>query len=309
MVEVRLHGPLAQQFGMVWNLDIRSPHEAVAAIEANKPGFRKAINDLADKGIVFRVRTKSHDFDNDDVMTSLGGNRRVDFIPIVAGSSKGIRFVVGAVLTAVGVYFNQSWLVAAGVSMMLGAVVEWLTPQPKKEDFKNGLQSWTLGGPANTADQGQPVPIIYGEVLAGGYPISAGLSVSQLDAAGSNASSVSIGGNLDVAYGVASSSNNEAVLQLSGGAFNLDDPYTYTWSYSGFAGATVTNEGLNTATLRLHVHVTTVPPDTQVQITGNVTLQMTGYKPGTRGAEDPVEVTVSVTKAVSATFTGPHEGS
>jgi predicted phage tail protein len=308
MVEVRLHGPLAKHFGMSWTFDIRTPLEAVAAIEANRPGFRKMISDLADKGMVFRVRTRTHDYDNDDVTASLGRATRLDIIPIIAGSSAGVRFVIGAVLVVVGyIVPGAQFLVPIGISMMIGAVVEWLTPQPKKEDFeKKGLESWTISGPNNNADQGQPVPVIYGEVLTGGNPISSGLSVSQLDRAGSTASSVNLGGNLDPVFNVSVATENTAVLQVSGSPFNIDEPLTYEWSYSGFAGATVTHEGLDKATIRLHVTVPSVPTAVVV-IEGSVTLEINGLKPGTRGAETPEPVTASVTKAVSVRFVAPPE--
>jgi hypothetical protein len=202
---------------------------------------------------------------------------------------------------------GAQFLVPIGISMMIGAVVEWLTPQPKKEDFeKKGLESWTISGPNNNADQGQPVPVIYGEVLTGGNPISSGLSVSQLDRAGSTASSVNLGGNLDPVFNVSVATENTAVLQVSGSPFNIDEPLTYEWSYSGFAGATVTHEGLDKATIRLHVTVPSVPTAVVV-IEGSVTLEINGLKPGTRGAETPEPVTASVTKAVSVRFVAPPE--
>lgn len=307
MVEVRLHGPLAQHFGMKWNLDIRSPIEAVAAIEANRPGFRKMINDLAAKGMVFRVRTRAHDYDNDDVNTTLGQATRLDIVPVVLGSSSGVRFVIGAVLTVVGFYFGQAWMVQIGISMMLGAVAEWLTPQPKKEDFeKKGLDSWTIGGPNNNADQGLPVPIIYGEVLTGGYPISTGLSVSQLDRAGSAAPAVIFGGNFNPVSNVWLFDTNTSVVQVSGSAFNLDEPLSYEWSYTGFTGATVIiNEGLDKATLRVHLTVEDIDTETPTVLTGSVTLEITGLKPGTRGAETPESLSVSASKDVTLTFVPP----
>lgn len=308
MVEVRLHGPLAQHFGMKWNLEIQSPLEAVAAIDANRPGFRKMINDLANRGMVFRVRTRVHDYDNEDVGSLLGKATRLDIIPVVLGSSAGVRFVIGAVLTAVGLYTGQVWLVNIGVAMMFGAVAEWLTPQPKKEDFeKKGLDSWTIGGPNNNADQGLPVPIIYGEVLTGGYPISTGLSVSQLDRAGSVAPAVILGGNFDIVFPVGQITDNAVVVQVSGSGFNIDEPYTYLWSYTGFAGATLTHEGLDKATLRLRVEVADMG-STNVHITGSVTLQITGVKVGTRGAETPESVTVSGSKTVTVAFVQPPDG-
>lgn len=312
MVEVRLHGDLARQFGMIWHLDIKSPREAVEAIDANRPGFRKRIMELAEMGMVFRVRSKNHDYCNDDVHTTLGRIDRVDIIPIVVGASAAVRFVIGAVLVAVDILSygaSGGTLTAIGVSMMLGAVVEWLTPTPKKEDFKS-LKSWTVSGPTNTADQGQPVPIIYGEVLAGGYPISAGLSISRLDAAGSSAPSVSIGGQLELSYVVENLSPVAAVFQLGVGAFNIDEPFTYTWSYAGFTGATLSDEGLDTATLRLKVDAGALSglAGSFTEYTGTATARIDGYQPGTRTSDGPVATYASVTVNLKVSFGVREDG-
>jgi predicted phage tail protein len=238
MVEVRLHGPLSKSFGQKWMLDIQSPIEAVHAIEANKPGLRKLIRQLSNKGMVFRVRSKDHDYDETDISTTLGRVQRIDIIPIVKGASAGVRFVVGAILVVTGIIYANPYLTSIGASLMVGAVVEWLTPIPKPGETTSSSESWTLNGPSNTADQGSPVPIIYGEVLAGGYPVSAGISASQFTLGGSVEPSVYIVGETVVSQRarVRGDSNepwgNRAELRLSANTYNLGDPLTFAWTYS-----------------------------------------------------------------------------
>ena len=109
MVEVRLHGALGKQFGTIWNLDIATPGEAVAAIDSNFPGFRKAITDLSRTGHCFRVRTKTHDYNDSDIGVSLGASSRLDIIPIVTGASAGVRFVSAFVLAAIAIFLPGPW--------------------------------------------------------------------------------------------------------------------------------------------------------------------------------------------------------
>lgn len=70
-------------------------------------------------------------------------------------------------------------LTGIGVSMMLGGVVQLLTPQPS---FNTGASSSTdnkpnyaFGAPVNTVAMGYPVPVLYGEREIGGAIISAGM--------------------------------------------------------------------------------------------------------------------------------------
>lgn len=282
MVEVRLHGPLAAQFGMVWNLDVGSPREAVAAIAAMKSGFRSAIMELSRKGMVFRVRSKNHDYCDDDIDLRLGSTRRLDIIPIVAGASAGIRFVIGATLVVVGVLNIASpWGVAAlstGASLMLGAVTEWLTPTPKRSDVTNA-QSWQISGPTNNIDQGLPVPIIYGEVLTGSQPISAGISVSQATVDGSVDPMVTIGGNLDPVLLFRNAGPYTVVVILSASPFNLNEPFTYQWQVTGFAGAVAKRlSKVNEASMRLEIDYNLAELQT-LDDPGQVTVTVTGtYK-------------------------------
>jgi predicted phage tail protein len=306
MVEVRLHGALAAKFGRVFCFDITSPAEAVPAIEAGRPGFRKAIMDLAGQGMVFRVRTRDHDYDDDDVSTSLGSAKRVDIIPIVRGASRGVRFVVGAVLTVAGFFVSGIpgfqvvgySMMSAGISLMLGSVVEWLTPVQKKDDPQKNAQSWTFNGPANTVDQGVPVPVIYGEVLTGSHAISAGISAAQVNASGALDASVEIGGRLDVAQITQMVGTFTNIFDLSGSPFNLNEPYTYAWSKTGFAGVTTRLVNVSSPTARLEVdHV--VGGFGTFEVTGTVTLSLTGKDPND-GSTVTVSQTVNIRSSVTA---------
>ena len=293
MVEVRLHGALAAQFGQRWELDIASPAEAVQAIEAGRPGFKKAILDLAAKGMVFRVRSKTHDYNNDDVAVNLGRTRRIDIIPVVEGASAALRFVIGAVLVVAGLFFQQPWMVSVGAGMMIGSVAEWLTPKVKKEDMKDGLKSWSISGPVDTADQGMPINVIYGEVLTTGYPISAGITIAET-VAGADNPSVEIGGRFDLWAAPGNGLPVTIVVALSASPVGLLEPFTYTWSYTGFATATAIRFVDSTgASMRLELDY----PGSAIYLgdTGSVSVSLLGKK----GNGEDGTSTVSSTETIN----------
>ena len=66
-----------------------------------------------------------------------------------------------------------------GAALILGGVVELLSPRPKKDD-KADTNSFYFDGPTNTEQQGSPVPLIYGRMLVGSHPISASISVDEI---------------------------------------------------------------------------------------------------------------------------------
>ena len=290
MLEIRLHGALAKQFGQRWDLNVSSPREAVSAIEANSPGFRRAIMGLQGLGYSFRVRTLTHDYGDDDIDLRVGAARRLDFIPVVTGSSAGARLVAGAIMVGIVAFavaasggaaltlFGQA-LFSTGLGLVFGSVAEMLTPANKQDNTSGTrLNSWTFNGPSNDLGQGQPVPVIYGEVLTGGYAISGGLSSSDLSVSGSIDPAVSIGGQFDISHETIYTGTSTTALSYSAGPFNLTEPYTYAWTVGAFTGASAVRvTGAGTAALRVEVDVSvSATPGVAFDATSSVTLSMTG---------------------------------
>lgn len=63
--------------------------------------------------------------------------------------------------------------------MMLGGVVQLLTPQPSMNvgasSSTDNKPNYAFGAPVNTVAMGYPVPVLYGEREIGGAIISAGI--------------------------------------------------------------------------------------------------------------------------------------
>lgn len=72
-----------------------------------------------------------------------------------------------------------SILTGVGLSMMLGGVVQLLTPQPSMNvgtsSSTDNKPNYAFGAPVNTVAMGYPVPVLYGEREIGGAIISAGI--------------------------------------------------------------------------------------------------------------------------------------
>lgn len=114
-------------------------------------------------------------------------------MPVVIGSKKAglLQTILGAVIVAAAVIAGPAGMAvlsgaqafsigAIGASMALGGVIQMLSPQPgglaSKQDPDNRA-SYAFGGVTNTAAQGYPVPLLYGQRRIGGAIISAGIYV------------------------------------------------------------------------------------------------------------------------------------
>jgi predicted phage tail protein len=71
-----------------------------------------------------------------------------------------------------------------GASLALGGIAQLLTPTPKNptgpDSESDPRKSYSFSGVQNTARQGVPIPVIYGEVITGSVVISAGVDITQI---------------------------------------------------------------------------------------------------------------------------------
>ncbi|MDE9456050.1 tail assembly protein [Xenorhabdus bovienii] len=179
---IRLSGVLIPQFGREYKLAVSSPIEAIRALSVMIDGFEKFLLTAKERGLTFAVFIGKRNISRDELELSGEGDIRI--VPVIIGSKKAGIFqtILGAVMVVAGVFaWATPWgvpLVMSGVSMMLGGVVQMLSPMPgglaRREDPDN-KPSYAFGGPVNSIAQGNPVPIGYGKRRIGGAIISAGI--------------------------------------------------------------------------------------------------------------------------------------
>ena len=185
MTRIELSGVLAKTFGRVHHRVIRTTQEAGVALAATIPGFERFMIDSKDKGLTFAVFRGKKNIGEDDLGFPITGEV-IRIVPVVIGSKKAgiMQTILGAVLVVAGAILWATPigapLVASGVGMMLGGIVQMLSPQPaglaRKESPENKA-SYAFGGVTNTASQGYPVGLLYGKRRIGGAIISAGIYV------------------------------------------------------------------------------------------------------------------------------------
>lgn len=189
MTKIILSGVLGKTFGKIHYRLISTVHEAGQALSATIPGFEKFMITSKERGLTYAVFKGEKNIGKDDLEFPVGGEV-IRIVPVLIGSKKAglLQTILGAVIivaSAVGSYFVPGNPVSAfgykmGAAMMLGGVVQMLSPQPaglaRKESADNKA-SYAFGGVTNTASQGYPVPLLYGKRRIGGAIISAGIYV------------------------------------------------------------------------------------------------------------------------------------
>ncbi|WP_426575995.1 tail assembly protein [Xenorhabdus stockiae] len=179
---VRLYGVLGTQFGRVHQLAVSTPQEAIRALSVRMKGFERFLLTAKAQGLTFAVFNGKRNISREELVFS--GQDDIRIAPIIIGSKNAGVFqtILGAVMVVAGAFLWATPfgapMVMSGVGMMLGGVVQMLSPMPgglaRREDPDN-KPSYAFGGPVNTVAQGNPVPIGYGRRRIGGAIISAGI--------------------------------------------------------------------------------------------------------------------------------------
>ncbi|EIV2285190.1 MULTISPECIES: tail assembly protein [Klebsiella pneumoniae complex] len=188
MKKIKLCGVLGKTFGKYHERLIDTPKEAVQALCCTVDGFEKFLIHSKEKGLTFAVFRGKRNIGLDELGYPVG-EELIRIVPVIIGSKKAgfLQTILGTVIVAVGAIatfgFGQAWgvnVMMGGGAMMLGGVVQMLSPQPaglaRKESADNKA-SYAFGGVTNTASQGYPVSLLYGKRRIGGAIISAGIYV------------------------------------------------------------------------------------------------------------------------------------
>ncbi|AXH72361.1 MAG: tail component protein [Caudoviricetes sp.] len=176
---IRLYGVLGARFGRVHRFVCNSPAEAVSALCRMVDGFQEFLARSEERGLVYSVFLGKRNLAAQDFDVPPGPDD-IRIAPVLQGSKRAgvLQTVIGAVLIAVGAYTGQLWLVKIGAAIALSGVAQMLSPVAKglgNSDKADNKPSYSFTGPVNTTAQGNPVPILYGEMIVGSAVISSGI--------------------------------------------------------------------------------------------------------------------------------------
>lgn len=177
---IRLYGKLGAKFGRVHQLAVANAAEAVRALCVLLPGFESHLAHAPGGYTIFSGRQNlgleqlSHPSGSDDIRIA----------PVPSGAKSGGIFAVvtGVVLIAAGFFTGgATWgpaMMMMGAGMAVGGVMMMLSPQPPgtaSADSSANNPSYAFNGAVNTEAQGNPVPLLYGELIVGSAVISGGI--------------------------------------------------------------------------------------------------------------------------------------
>lgn len=209
--DIYLHGVLAEKFGEKYQLDCATVQEAARGLGFQLNGFLHTVRQHNFQVIAVGPEDDKYQLNEEGLMFNLGSCKAVHFVPVVAGAGGDngtAKIIAGVAITAIaigaavytggasmsftaalgqttalGVSYGQ--IAALGISIALSGLSQALAPSPEGlggQERPEERPSFIFNRPVNTAEQGNPVPLVYGRFRVGSQVISSGISVEQLGA-------------------------------------------------------------------------------------------------------------------------------
>lgn len=188
--KVYLEGEIGDKFGHEFEMDVSSFGEAMSCFETNFEDFRKYLIESSDKGIGFICSVEGKGIEHEDelLLQYPEGSLTIQAVPL-GSKSGGLKIIIGVILIAAAIITQQYWLLAegavlsgpqalfiyttmaVGVSLTLSGIQQLMAPDPSV-DGQQQDESYLFGGSQHNIVEGDPVPILYGELRVPGRPIS-----------------------------------------------------------------------------------------------------------------------------------------
>jgi predicted phage tail protein len=199
---IYLQGELAERFGRKFVVNTENYSDIFKCIQANRPDFVPYLRKCHENDIGFILDTEeSGTLNHEDLLAPVSkGDITLALAP--AGSKSGISKILAAVAIIAVIYFTGGfaglgtgtvtaagpaqigWAVAAGgglsisgsmvalfaTNLALAGLQQIMAPDPAVD--QDSPTNYLFSGGASNAQEGDPVPILYGELRVPGRPIS-----------------------------------------------------------------------------------------------------------------------------------------
>jgi predicted phage tail protein len=211
MKKLILTGRLGKEFGREFEYDASTPAELIRAYCYQVPGFEKALMQ-GEYRVVRMSPSTPHDIGENALHLQFGRATGIKLVPVVKGAKgggkKGLgKIILGVVLVAAvfmtagaaGAFASggagmsstlattgllshvtYGFLASQAAMMVLGGVAQMLTPTVKDGQPSDQKESYLMDATGNLTEQGNPVPIVFGEVYTGSVVISTGVEIEEL---------------------------------------------------------------------------------------------------------------------------------
>lgn len=190
--KVYLKGELANLYGSELTMDVKRASEVFSCLEANFGNVKQYLIDSHEKGVGFQIFVADENIEKEEDLLLPMKEGDVIITPVPAGSSSGggkilaavaivglmvaFPYVIGLNPGGIGAAFSISSSTMVGqlalglaVNLALTGIQQLMAPDPAVDENE---ESYLFNGRAQNIVEGDPVPVLYGQLRVPGRPIS-----------------------------------------------------------------------------------------------------------------------------------------
>ena len=192
---VYLQGELGERFGSKFIVNTNNYADIFKCINANRPDFLPYVRKCHQEDINFMVETEDGSIDQTDLIVPIcKGDVTISLVP--AGSKSGIGKILAAIAIVLIIIYNPmlfaavaegsaaatTWAAATGLNtygmmaasmalnLAMTGIQQLMAPDPAVD--QDAPTNYLFSGGANNSVEGDPIPVLYGELRVPGRPIS-----------------------------------------------------------------------------------------------------------------------------------------
>lgn len=175
--KIHLYGPMAKKFGKKHEFACDNTVEVYNALKAMVPGFREYMIEVP-RYVIVKSNGKK-DYAN---VTSVGDllmeATDIHLLPEIEGAIVAPAAIAAALAVSTAAAYAIAIAIDVLAMVALAAISQMLAPSAKQSSTgnSNDQSSFIFNGASNSAEQGVPVPLVYGRFRTGSVIINTGLS-------------------------------------------------------------------------------------------------------------------------------------
>jgi predicted phage tail protein len=165
MTEIYLHGILAKKYGKMHRMALKKPRDVLYAMEANYDDFLKDLKDLARKNVFYTFVVNNRVLNKHEADSPNQSLEKIDFVPMMSGGGTGLEIIIPILISVASAVYAY---VQAGK-------VEYPKIPGASSTTSANSRSLAFSNRENIAEQGNPVPLVYGRLKVGSAVIQSSI--------------------------------------------------------------------------------------------------------------------------------------
>tara|TARA_B100001029_G_scaffold174879_1_gene175536 strand:- start:9577 stop:10272 length:696 start_codon:yes stop_codon:yes gene_type:complete len=191
---VYLEGEMGEKFGTNFQVHAETVQDVLKCMEANHPSFKKYLIDCHEEDVGFIIDVADNNLEYAEECLMEVGEGDITITPAAMGSKSALGKILAAILIVVVTVWAVSTFgagttlfakfagltgvakfaafMALGVAtnLAMAGIMQMMAPDPSTDSDQE--ESYLFNGAASNVIEGDPVPVLYGQLRVPGQPIS-----------------------------------------------------------------------------------------------------------------------------------------